>query len=269
MGILHEIIEYKRKEVEERKKLYPLELLKKTVYYTSPCVSLKQYVLRTDKLGIIAEFKKKSPSKGMINAYAEIEKISIGYMQAGASALSILTDEHFFGGNNTDLMTARKFNYCPVLRKDFIIDEYQIEEAKSIGADAILLIAAVLTKGEISRFIQKAHSLQMEVLLEFYKEEELEKYDAHADLVGINNRNLQDFSVQFNHAIHLAHQLPKETVKIAESGIQEPEDILILKEASFDGYLIGTLFMQQVAPEQACSQFITKAQALLQKKAEP
>ncbi|MBN2615565.1 MAG: indole-3-glycerol phosphate synthase TrpC [Bacteroidales bacterium] len=262
MGILEEIIAYKRKETEDRKKLYPSELLKKSVYHASPCVSLKQYILRPDKLGVIAEFKRKSPSKGMINQYAEVEKISIGYMQAGASALSVLTDEHFFGGNNVDLKTARKFNYCPVLRKDFIIDEYQIEEAKSIGADAILLIAAILTKEEIGRFTQKAHDLGMEVLLEFYKEEELEKYDPEVDLVGINNRNLQDFSVQFDRAINLANQLPEGTVKIAESGIQKPEDILVLKEAGFDGFLIGTLFMQEVAPEQACRKFIHEVQML-------
>lgn len=261
MGILEEIIAYKKKETEDRKKLYPLELLKKSVYYDAPCVSLNQYV--TDKSGIIAEFKRKSPSKGIINQYAEVEKISIGYMQAGASALSVLTDEHFFGGNNVDLKTARKFNYCPILRKDFIVDEYQIEEAKSIGADAILLIAAALTKEEISRFTEKAHGLGMEVLLEFYKEEELEKYDPKVDLVGINNRNLQDFSVQFDHAIHLASQLPKNTVKIAESGIQKPEDILVLKKAGFDGFLIGTLFMQEVAPELACRKFITEVQTLL------
>jgi indole-3-glycerol phosphate synthase len=262
MGILEEIIAYKKKETEDRKKLYPLELLKKSVYYDSPCVSLKQYVTRTDKSGIIAEFKRKSPSKGVINPYAEVEKTSIGYMQAGASALSVLTDEHFFGGSSKDLITARKFNYCPVLRKDFIIDEYQIEESKSIGADAILLIAAVLTKEKISRLTGKAHELGMEVLLEFYHEEELEKFDSHVDLVGINNRNLQDFSVQFDHAIHLAKQLPEGTVKIAESGMQKPEDILLLRKAGFDGFLIGTLFMQEVAPERACRKFIHDMQRL-------
>lgn len=263
MSILDEIIDYKRKETDNRKKLYPVDLLKKSVYYASPCVSLKHYLLRPDKVGIIAEFKRKSPSKGVINQYAEVEKISIGYMQAGASALSVLTDEHFFGGHNVDLKTARKFNYCPILRKDFIIDEYQIEEAKSIGADAILLIAAVLTKEEISRFTSKAHDLGMEVLLEFYKEDELEKYDPRVDLVGINNRNLNDFSVQFDHAIHLAGQLPETAVKVAESGIQKPEDILVLKEAGFDGFLIGTLFMQEVAPEQACRKFINEVQKLM------
>ena len=264
MGILEEIITYKKKETEERKKLYPLELLKKSVYYDSPCVSLKQYVTRPDKSGIIAEFKRKSPSKGVINQYAEVEKISIGYMQAGASALSVLTDEHFFGGSNKDLITARKFNYCPVLRKDFIIDEYQIHEAKSIGADAVLLIAAVLTKEEISRFTAKAHGLGMEVLLEFYNENELERYDEHVDLVGINNRNLQDFSVQFDHAINLAKQLPEGAIKIAESGIQKPEDILLLKKAGFEGFLIGTLFMQEVAPERVCRKFIHDVQLLTQ-----
>ena len=133
MSILEKIIAHKRKEVEERKSLYPVKLLEKSTYFNSPTVSLKKYLLREDKVGVIAEFKRKSPSKGIINQYAPVERTSIGYMQAGASALSILTDAEFFGGRNEDLTTARKFNYCPMLRKDFTIDEYQVIEAKSIG----------------------------------------------------------------------------------------------------------------------------------------
>src|SRR3954468_733795 len=141
MNILDQIISHKRKEVDERKSLYPLKLLEKSIYYNSPVVSLKKYLLREDKVGIIAEIKRKSPSRGMINQHVSIERTSIGYMQAGASALSVLTDKEYFGGTNEDLNTARKFNYCPILRKDFFIDEYQIYEAKSIGADVVLLIA--------------------------------------------------------------------------------------------------------------------------------
>lgn len=264
MDILEKIILHKRKETEERKRLYPLELLKKSIHFAAPCVSLKQYVLRPDKSGIIAEFKRKSPSKGNINPYAEVEKISIGYMQAGASALSVLTDETFFGGSNADLETARKFNYCPILRKDFIMDEYQVYEAKSIGADAILLIAAVLSQKEIQQLARLAHDLGMEVLLEFYAEEELEKYIPEADLAGINNRNLKDFSVNFDHAIGMARQLPAKSIKIAESGIRRPEDILQLKEAGFDGFLIGELFMRAVSPETACRDFIRDLRRLQQ-----
>jgi len=264
MSILEEIITYKRRETEERKRLYPLELLKKSIYYPSPGISLKQYILRPDKLGIIAEFKRQSPSKGMINRYAEVEKTSIGYMRAGASALSVLTDRNYFGGSILDLETARKFNYCPVLRKDFIIDEYQIFESKSVGADAILLLAAVLTKDEIKRFTNLAHELGMEVLLEFYGDDELEKYDESVDLAGINNRNLNNFSVDFEHAIRMAEKLPDNAIKIAESGIQQAADILTLREAGFVGFLIGELFMRELSPENACRKFIQEVENLSQ-----
>ena len=144
MNILDQIIEHKRKETEERKSLYPVRLLEQSIYFGTKPVSLCHYIRRRDKSGIIAEIKRKSPSKGVINAYVSVERTSIGYMQAGASALSVLTDKQFFGGSNDDLTVARKFNFCPILRKDFTLDEYQIVEAKSIGADAILLIAAAL-----------------------------------------------------------------------------------------------------------------------------
>ncbi len=260
MDILEKIIDHKREETKERMRLYPLELLKKSIHFSASCISLKQYVLRPDKSGIIAEFKRKSPSKGAINPYAAVEKISIGYMQAGASALSVLTDESFFGGSNEDLETARKFNYCPVLRKDFIVDEYQVYETKAIGADAILLIAAVLSEEEISRFTALAHQLGMEVLLEFYAENELDVYVEKVDLVGINNRNLKNFTVNFDHAIRMAEKLPANSIKIAESGIQTPEDVIRLKKAGFDGFLIGELFMRAVSPEMACRDFIRKIQ---------
>jgi len=262
MDILKKITNHKREETKERIRLYPLELLKKSIHFTAPCVSLKQYMLRPDKSGIIAEFKRKSPSKGAINPYAAVEKISIGYMQAGASALSVLTDESFFGGSNEDLETARKFNYCPILRKDFIVDEYQIYEAKAIGADAVLLIAAVLSKEEISRFTILSHQLGMEVLLEFYAENELDAYVEEVDLVGINNRNLKNFIVDFDHAIHMAEKLPATSIKVAESGIQTPEDIIRLKKAGFDGFLIGELFMRAVSPETACRNFIRNLRKL-------
>ncbi|MBE0649512.1 MAG: indole-3-glycerol phosphate synthase TrpC [Bacteroidales bacterium] len=262
MTILEEIVAYKRKETEERKRLYPLDLLKKSIYYHSPSVSLKHYLLREDKVGIIAEFKRKSPSKGLINEQAEVEKTSIGYMQGGASALSVLTDNRFFGGSSKDLETARKFNYCPVLRKDFIIDTYQIYEAKSIGADAILLIAGILSKEEIHQFTALAHDLGMEVLLEFYDETELDRYDSNTDLVGINNRNLKNFEVNFDHAIQMASKLPSAAVKVAESGIQKPEDILLLRKSGFSGFLIGELFMRELYPEAACRKFIHEVEIL-------
>ena len=256
MTILDEIITYKRKEVAERAATHPIKLLEKSLYFQSECVSFKHYIQREDKSGIIAEFKRKSPSKGMINEFANVEKVSIGYMQAGASALSILTDTHFFGGKNQDLTTARKFNFCPILRKEFIVAEYQIIEAKSIGADTILLIAAVLTKEEIIQFTTLAHQLGLAVLLEIHTEEELDKYIPAIKLVGINNRNLKTFEVDFENAIKLAHQLPVDVVKIAESGISNPENIIELKRHGFEGFLIGENFMKAASPELACKQFI-------------
>ncbi|MCB9360846.1 MAG: indole-3-glycerol phosphate synthase TrpC [Flavobacteriales bacterium] len=263
MTILDEIVAYKRKEVEEREATHPIKLLEQSLYYNSECVSLKKYILREDKSGIIAEFKRKSPSKGIINAYADVEKVTIGYMQAGASALSVLTDNHFFGGKNEDLITARKFNFCPILRKDFTISEYQIIEAKSIGADAILLIAAILTKEEISRFSKLAFQLGMEVLLEVHTQEELDKYIPEINLVGINNRNLKTFEVDFENSIRLANQLPKNTIKIAESGISNPQRIAELKSHGFDGFLIGENFMKTAEPEVTAKKFIKQINSKL------
>jgi len=256
MTILDEIIAYKRKEIKERAATHPIKLLEQSIYFNSNCVSLKKYILRDDKSGIIAEFKRKSPSKGSINAYADVEKVTIGYMQAGASALSVLTENHFFGGKNSDLITARKFNFCPILRKDFTISEYQIIEAKSIGADAILLIAAVLTKEEITQFSKLAFQLGMEVLLEIHTQEELDKYIPEISLVGINNRNLKTFEVDYENSIRLANQLPENTVKIAESGINNPKKIMDLKAHGFDGFLIGENFMKTAEPEITAKKFI-------------
>lgn len=256
MTILDEIIAFKRKEIEQRASTHPIKLLEQSIYFNSDCVSLKKYILRDDKSGIIAEFKRKSPSKGNINAYADVEKVTIGYMQAGASALSVLTDNHFFGGKNSDLITARKFNFCPILRKDFTISEYQIIEAKSIGADAILLIAAVLTKEEITRFSKLAFQLGIEVLLEIHTQEELDKYIPEISLVGINNRNLKTFEVDYENSIRLANQLPENTVKIAESGINNPKKIMDLKAHGFDGFLIGENFMKTAEPEITAKKFI-------------
>jgi indole-3-glycerol phosphate synthase len=262
MTILDEIVAYKRKEIAERAATHPIKLLEQSLYFNSDCVSLKKYILREDKSGIIAEFKRKSPSKGMINAYADVEKVTIGYMQAGASALSVLTDNNFFGGKNQDLITARKFNFCPILRKDFTVSEYQIIEAKSIGADAILLIAAVLTKEEILQFTTLANSLGLEVLLEVHVVEELEKCNSDISLVGINNRNLNTFEVDFENSIRLAQSLPNGVVRVAESGISNPQNIIELKQQGFDGFLVGENFMKTAEPEIAAKKFIKKIKEL-------
>ena len=258
MHILDTIIQHKQQEVKRKSELFPIKLLEQSLYFESSTVSLKSYIQREDKSGIIAEFKKASPSKGMINAYANVEDISLGYMQAGASALSVLTDSHFFKGSNQDLSTARDFNFCPILQKDFIISEYQIIEAKSIGADAILLIARILTKEQILRFSTLAQELGMEVLLEIHDKTELSKYTEQIELVGINNRNLDTFQVNFNHSIQVANHLPNHVVKIAESGISKPSEIHYLKQYGFQGFLIGELFMKTSNPAFSCKQFINQ-----------
>lgn len=256
MNLLDKIVRYKHQEIQQKSELYPSKLLEKSLYFESSTVSLKSYITRKDKSGIIAEFKKASPSKGLINPYANIEETSIGYMQSGASALSILTDTQFFKGKNEDLTEARKFNFCPILRKDFILSEYQIIEAKSIGADAILLIARILTKTQIKQFTQLANQLGLEVLLEIHSEEEFNKHTDGINLIGVNNRDLNNFQVDFNNAIRLAQTLPKELVKIAESGISHPYEIQHLKNHGFSGFLIGELFMKTPNPSLTCKQFI-------------
>ncbi|HLF33291.1 MAG TPA: indole-3-glycerol phosphate synthase TrpC [Cyclobacteriaceae bacterium] len=263
MNILSEIAEFKKKEVEERKGLYPVKLLEKSIHFNAPVVSLKKYLLRDDKSGIIAEIKRKSPSRGMINRYVSVERTSVGYMMAGASALSILTDEKYFAGSNADLSTARKFNFCPILRKDFIIDEYQVIEAKSIGADAILLIAAMLSPSETGRLAGLARSLGLEVLLEIHNMDELSSHVTGDDyLVGINNRDLKTFEVNIETSLRLGSELPQDVIKISESGINSPEAIIKLKSIGFAGFLIGEYFMLHSRPEKACDEFIRDLERL-------
>lgn len=262
MNILDEIIAYKKTEVASRKSLYPVKLLEQSVYFSTHPVSLKKYIRREDKSGIIAEIKRKSPSKGVINPYVSVERTSIGYMQAGASALSVLTDKNFFGGSNDDLTTARKFNFCPILRKDFTIDEYQIIEAKSIGADAILLIAAVLEPSRLRELATFAHSFGLEVLLEVHNEEELKaSVDAGADLIGVNNRNLKTFELSVEVSKRLAPMMPPDAVKVSESGIESVSTIIELRKYGFEGFLMGQNFMQHSRPEAACKDFIEELKA--------
>lgn len=259
MDILQKIIAQKEKEVADKQSLYPEKLLEKSTYFEGRPVSLKKYLTREDKSGIIAEFKRQSPSKGIINAHAKVERTTIGYMQAGAAALSVLTDKEFFGGSNEDLSTARKFNFCPVLRKDFIIDEYQIVEAKSIGADAILLIAAALEPKRLKELASFARSFGLEVLMEVHDEAELENnLNEHLDVVGVNNRNLKTFETTIETSKALVDKIPNEFVKISESGISDPATIIDLKACGFQGFLIGETFMKSSRPEKAAAEFIEK-----------
>jgi indole-3-glycerol phosphate synthase len=263
MNILEQIIAHKEKEVAERKALYPVKLLEQSIYFNTQPVSLTRYIQRSDKSGIIAEIKRRSPSKGVINAHVSVERTSIGYMQAGASALSILTDSNFFGGSNEDLTVARKFNFCPILRKDFTIDEYQIIEAKSIGADAILLIAAALDPNILRQLAAFAHTLGLQVLLEVHNEDELKaSLDAGADLIGVNNRNLKTFELSIEVSKSLAAMIPAGVVKVSESGIESVQTILELRQYGYQGFLMGQNFMQHSRPEAACKLFIDELNAV-------
>jgi indole-3-glycerol phosphate synthase len=259
MNILEQIIEHKRKEVEERKALWPVRILEKGILFERKTQSLKKTLLHSDQSGIIAEFKRLSPSKGIINKGSSVEQVTVGYTRAGASALSILTDLKFFGGSGEDLTIARKYNACPILRKDFVIDEYQILEAKSIGADVILLIAAALTSEEVKNLTNFAHTLGLEVLLEIHNEKEfLYNAQANIDLIGVNNRNLKTFEVSIETSKELSSLIPDVMVKVSESGIDDPKSILELRKFGFKGFLIGQAFMQQANPEKACDEFIAE-----------
>lgn len=264
MSILQTIIEYKKQELALVKHLKTVKLLEKSIYFDTKTVSLSSYLKRDDKVGIIAEIKRKSPSTGLINDKFNVEELSIGYMQAGASALSILTDNHFFGGKNEDLETARKFNYCPILRKDFIIDEYQIIEAKSIGADCILLIAACLLPKQCKKLAAFAKTLDLEVLLEVKSKEEIDLYiNEYIDIIGVNNRNLNTFKTNTSNSIKLFEFLPKELVKISESGISNENQIEELKEVGFNGFLIGSFFMKHEEPNIILKSLVEKYKSLV------
>ena len=208
------------------------------------------------KSGIIAEFKRKSPSKGLINGEADVLEVTKSYENFGASGISVLTDSDFFGGSVQDVLTIRNEIKIPLLRKDFMIDEYQFYEAKSIGADVILLIAACLSPSQVKDFTCLSHELGMEVLLEIHTESELTHFNKDIDLVGINNRNLKDFKVDLQHSVHLKNFLPKETLSVAESGIYSVEDFRFLKEKGFNGFLMGEYFMKNQNPGKAFEEFV-------------
>lgn len=247
MNILQEIVEYKKKEVARAKNEVSLETLESAGLFSRKTLSLKKFLADKNRTGIIAEFKRRSPSKGIINEKASVLEVTTGYTSHGASGLSVLTDRNFFGGSNDDLVAAR-VNEIPILRKDFIVDEYQVIEAKSIGADIILLIAACLSRSEVKSLAREAKKLQLEVLLEIHDEEELGHICDEIDLVGVNNRNLKTFGVDLEQSVKLARQLGSGKVRIAESGISNIENIGYLKKYGFDGFLVGEYFMKQDDP---------------------
>lgn len=243
MDILEEIVAHKQQELERMRQ-------KK--------VSMREALLASPT-GIIAEFKRRSPSKGWIKEEGKACEIPLSYQQNGAAALSILTDKQYFGGHDRFIMEARQTGVTiPVLYKNFVIDEMQLYEALLCGASAVLLIAACLTKEKLRTLLTKAHELGLEVLLEMHDERELEYAELNPDLCGINNRHLGSFITDVETSYRLAEKLPREAVKVSESGISNPQTVRELREAGFRGFLIGETFMREPQPGQALKDFIAK-----------
>jgi Indole-3-glycerol phosphate synthase len=257
MSILETIIRQKRLEVNRQKEAFGLKELQQSERMERTTASFTK-ALEQSKSGIIAEFKRKSPSKGFIHPGADPEIIVPGYEKGGAAAVSVLTDGEFFGGSLGDLKRAREQVKLPLLRKDFIIDEYQIYQAKAMGADFILLIAAVLTPVLVKQFASLAKQLQLQSLLEIHTESELECICDEVDAVGINNRNLKTFVTDVNVSFVLGEKIPSRFIKISESGISEPSVVTELRSAGFKGFLMGENFMKEADPCRALHSFIKK-----------
>ena len=258
MDILERIVAHKKIEVGGRKQLVSTKQLERSQHFGRPVYSLKEFLLHPDKSGIIAEFKRYSPSKKDINTHSTVQEVTTAYAKAGVSGISVLTDQHFFKGTSDDLIIARKYNDVPLLRKEFIIDEYQLVEAKAIGADVILLIAECLEKKQLARLAKFAKSLGLEVLTEIHSTEQLPKLTEDIDIVGVNNRNLKTFKVDLQHSKELFHKIPDTYIRISESGISHPDTIVDLKQHGFQGFLIGENFMKTESPGVACQEFISE-----------
>jgi indole-3-glycerol phosphate synthase len=256
MNILDKIVLDKRKEVDLRKALIPIQQLEQSVLFERQTISLAQN-LRNSKSGIIAEHKRRSPSKSVINQNLNVQDVAKGYQDAGVCGMSVLTDGKYFGGSLDDLLIARASCNLPLLRKEFVIDTYQIIEAKSYGADVILLIAAILTREEIKQFSELAKSLHLDVLLEVHNEEELQKSIMPSlDMLGVNNRNLKTFEVSLDTSKQLSEMIPNDFVKVSESGISSVEAIKALQPYGYRGFLIGENFMKTNYPGQSATEFI-------------
>jgi indole-3-glycerol phosphate synthase len=263
MSILTKIIENKKQEVAVRKIVQPIAALEMKPYFSRKTYSLVHQIRGSETPGIISEFKRKSPSKGIINDWSSVEEVAQDYVTAGVSGLSILTDQDYFGGSIMDLQTVRDHQSCPVLRKDFMVDEYQIIEAKAMGADVILLIAAALSARELTALGALAKSLDLEVLLEVHNESELEKsLNPHIDLLGVNNRNLSTFETSVTVSKSLSALIPNDFVKVSESGIDDPNVVVDLMGYGYEGFLIGECFMKTRDPGKYCSEFIKNIKSL-------
>ncbi|MBZ9779472.1 indole-3-glycerol phosphate synthase TrpC [Psychroflexus sp. CAK8W] len=247
--ILEEIIGYQQLVVNLKKKRMPVEVLKSFPEFSSPTRSLKQAVAGSEE-GIIAEFKRRSPSKEAINLKADVMNIAQSYEKMGAAGMSVLTNQRYFGGSLEDLQLAKSVCNLPILRKDFMVDAYQMYEAKAYGADAILLIANALSAEKLEELAILAKELGLEILFEIHEAEEIQKLDTqYIDLIGVNNRNLRTFEVNIQQGLDMLPHLPSELLKISESGIQDRETIQKLIQKGFNGVLVGEFFMKQKVSE--------------------
>jgi indole-3-glycerol phosphate synthase len=264
--MLQQILDSTQQRVVNLKERYNLKYFEDTLYFHSPTLSLTAYLLNPSKNGIIAEFKRVSPSKGVLNEYAPVHTTTLNYMRAGCSALSIITEPHYFKGNTKDLTIARQYNLCPILRKDFIVDPIQLYESKAIGADAVLLLAKALSKAQLNELTALAKALQLEVLLEVDDVEQLDKIQDDHHLIGINSRNLSSMAVQYDRLTELYHSIPSNRLVIAESGIDHPDKLVHLRSIGFNGFLIGSAFMSAPDPGLACMRFTSALQKLQHKE---
>ena len=256
MNILQRIVKDKRIEVNLRKQLIPIAQLEQSVLFEHETVSLANK-LKNSKSGIIAEHKRRSPSKQVINQNLNVQDVAMGYENAGVCGMSVLTDGKYFGGSLDDLLIARSSCNLPLLRKEFIINEYQILEAKAYGADVVLLIAAILNRGEIKQYSEFAKSLNLDVLLEVHNEEELNKSIIPSiDMLGVNNRNLKTFEVSLETSKTLSTAIPDDFVKVSESGISNINAIKELQPYGYRGFLIGENFMKTDNPGISATEFI-------------
>lgn len=259
MSLLDSILSDKRKETELRRGQAAVPVLEKQDHFNRECISLVGSLCSPEATGIIGEFKRRSPSRGALAEDADILEVAKGYQMAGASAISVLTDRKYFGGSTDDLRVVRDVVDIPVLRKDFLVEEYQVVEAKSAGADAILLIARLVTPLELLRLAQLSHRLGMEVLTEVHSEEELHPaLDAGADLIGINNRDLETLTVDIRLCERLGPLVPYGTPCVAESGLNSANTIRRLRDFGFQGFLIGEYFMRDPDPAERCRELINQ-----------
>ena len=258
MKILDKIVEDKKIEINKLLSNSSISKLENSHLFSRKCISLKESI-KNNNSGIICEFKRRSPSNQNINYISSLSDVVSGYEEAGAAGLSILTNKKYFDGDTQDIIDIRDISNLPILRKEFIISEYQVIETKSIGSDAILLIASILSKEEIIGYSSLAKSIGLEVLLEIHSEDELYKISGDdIDIVGVNNRNLDTLEIDLNNSIELYGKIPSKFVKISESGISEVESILKLKEVGYNGFLIGEKFMKTNNPMESAYDFIKK-----------